>query len=152
MQLSMGGRGMVRSVRPVWAAIAAASALLVAAFSTTVLNGLAQAAPPAPTAAQAAPFVGDWVTTVAMGGNQSTSLVSIKVAGDKVTATVTPEGAAPITNTQTAMAGTSLVLRYSVDFQGQPISTVLTLTPDPTSGPAGSPAGVLRAQMAVMDG
>jgi mono/diheme cytochrome c family protein len=134
---------MVRSVRPVWAAIAAASALFLATFSTAVLTGVAQSASPAPTAAQAGSFLGDWVMTVAMGGNQMTSLVSVKADGGKVTATVTPEGQAPITNTGVSMAGNSLVIRYSIDFQGTPISTVLTLTPQ---------GDVLRTNMAVMDG
>src|SRR4051812_38880253 len=114
------GESMARSVRPVWAAIAAASALFLAAFSTTVVTGLAQTSAPAPSAAQAAPFVGDWVTTVAMGANQSTSLVSVKSAAGKVTAPVTPEGQPPITAVAVAMAGNSLVLRYSVDMQGTP--------------------------------
>jgi len=135
---------MVRSVRPVWSAIAAASALLLAAFSTTVLNGHAQGAPQPPTAAQAAPFAGNWVVTVAMGGNQSTSLVSVKTDGGKVTASVQPEGQTPIANPQVSMAGSSLALRYTLDFGGQPISTVLTLTPQD--------ANTMRAQMAVMDG
>jgi mono/diheme cytochrome c family protein len=130
---------MGRFVRPVWAALAAASAILLATVSTTVVSGRAQGAP---TPAQAAPFVGDWVMTVAMGGNQSTSLVSVKSDAGKITATVTPEGQAPLTAT-VAMAGNSLALRYTSEFGGQPIPTVLTLTPQ---------GDVLRANMAVMDG
>src|SRR6476619_6362952 len=148
MQKVFVGESMVPSVRPVWAAIAAASVLFLAAFSSAVLTGFAQSAP-APTAAQAAAFVGDWVAAVAMGGNQSTSLVSIKNDGGKVSASVTPEGQAPITRTQVAMAGTNLVVRYTLDFQGQAINTVLTLTPDTTAGPLGN---VMRVNMAVMDG
>jgi mono/diheme cytochrome c family protein len=129
-------------VRPAWAALAAAFALFVTAFSTVALQGISQSSP-APTPAQAAPFAGDWVLTAAMGANQSTSLVSIKTDGGKVTATVTPEGQAPITNTSVSMSGTNLVVRYSLDFQGTPISTVLTLTPQ---------GDLLRANMAVMDG
>src|SRR5262245_53225807 len=110
MQKPSGGESMVRSVRPAWAAILAAAALFLAAFSTAVLNGLAQAAPPPPTAAQAAPFLGDWVTTVQMGATQSTSLVSVKNDGGKVTVTLTPEGQAPITNVAASMSGQSLVI------------------------------------------
>ena len=140
---------MGRSVRPVWAAIAAASALFLATFSTAVLNGHAQGAAPAPTPAQAAPFIGNWVVTVAMGANQSTSLVSVKNEGGKVTASVQPEGQGAVANTQVSMAGNSLVVRYMLDFQGQPISSALTLTP----GTSGAGAGdVMRATMAVMDG
>ena len=136
---------MARSVRPVGAAIAAASALFLATFSSTaVLNGHAQGATP-PTVAQAAPFAGDWVVTVAMGGNQQTSLVSVKSDAGKVTATVTPEGQAPITNTKVTMAGKNLAVSYSIDMQGTAISSVLTLTPQ-------ADAGVMRAQVAIMDG
>ena len=136
---------MARSVRPVGAAIAAASALFLATFSSTaVLNGHAQGATP-PTVAQAAPFAGDWVVTVAMGGNQQTSLVSVKTDAGKVTATVTPEGQAPITSTKVTMAGKNLAVSYSIDMQGTAISSVLTLTPQ-------ADAGVMRAQVAIMDG
>jgi mono/diheme cytochrome c family protein len=106
------------------------------------LQGVAQTST-APTAAQAAPFVGDWVMTVAMGANQSTSLVSIKSAGGNVTATVQPEGQAPLTNTAVSMSGSSLVVRYTGDMGGQPIPTILSLTPQ---------GDVMRVTMAVMDG
>jgi mono/diheme cytochrome c family protein/glucose/arabinose dehydrogenase len=140
-------------VRPVWAALAAAFALFLTAFSTVALQGVSQTSAPAPTAAQVAPFTGDWVATVAMGGTQSTSIVSVKLDGGKLTATVTPEGQAPIAVRDVAIANGSLVLRYSIDYQGNPISTVMTLTPDTTAGPTG-PLGnaTQRVQMAVMDG
>src|SRR5215831_1520236 len=77
---------MVRPIRPVWVALGAAVALYFGAFSTIALHGSGQtAAGQAPTVAQAAPFVGNWVMTVATGSNQSTSLVSVKSDGGKVT-------------------------------------------------------------------
>ena len=42
-----------------------------------------------------------------------------------------------------AMAGNRLMLKYSVDMEGTPISTVMTLTPDGRAS---------RAEMAIMDG
>ncbi|HEX4567352.1 MAG TPA: hypothetical protein VH138_12015, partial [Vicinamibacterales bacterium] len=133
---------MARRIRPVWVALAAAVSLYFGAFSTVALQGVAQTSA-APTAAQVAPFVGDWVMTVAMGANQSTSLVSVKSDGGKVTATVQPEGQAPLTNTAVSMSGTSLIVRYTGDMGGQPIPTVLSLTPQ---------GEVMRVTMAIMDG
>jgi len=133
---------MVRRICPVWVALAAAVSVYFGAFSTVALQGVAQT-PTAPTAAQAAPFVGDWIMTVAMGANQSTSLVSIKSVGGNVTATVQPEGQAPLTNTAVSMSGSSLVVRYTGDMGGQPIPTILSLTPQ---------GDVMRVTMAVMDG
>jgi len=135
---------MVRSIRPVWVALATAAAVYVGAFSTIALHGSGQAtASQTPTPAQAAPYVGDWVVTTAMGGTQSTSLVSVKTDGGKVTATVQPEGQAPITNTAVAMAGSSLVIRYTREMGGNTIPTALTLTPQGDD---------MRVNMAVMDG
>jgi mono/diheme cytochrome c family protein/glucose/arabinose dehydrogenase len=116
--------------------------LYFGAFSTVALQGVAQTSA-APTAAQAAPFVGDWVMTVAMGANQSTSLISVKNDGGKITAAVQPEGQAAITNTAVSMQGTNLIVRYTGDMGGQPIPTVLSLTPQ---------GDVMRVTMAIMDG
>ena len=134
---------MVRHDRRMWVALLAASALYFGAFSAAAVHGSAQTAGAAPTPAQAAPFIGDWVSTVAMGANQATSLVSVKTVNGKVTATVTPEGQAPITNTAVSMAGTSLVVRYTFDMGGNTIPTVMSLTPQ---------GDVMRVSMAVMDG
>src|SRR3954469_10096257 len=142
---------MVRFVRPVWAAIAAASALFLFAFSTASLQGTGQAPGQNAGAAAAPSFVGDWVVTVAMGATQSTSIVSVKNDAGKLTATVTPEGQAPVAVPSVAVTNGSLVLKYTLDYQGTPISSVMTLTPETTAGAAGAP-GSARVQMAVMDG
>jgi hypothetical protein len=67
---------MVRPVRPFWLVFAAACAVYFGAFSTVAVHGLAQPSSAAPTAAQIAPFVGDWVATAGTDMMQSTSLVS----------------------------------------------------------------------------
>src|SRR4029079_1208564 len=120
---------MVRIARPVWMAVSAASALFLFAFSTAALQGRSQSTPPAPAAGQVAPFVGDWVVTTAMGGNQMTSTLSVKTDGGKVSATIAGEGQAPTAIPAIAVSNGSLVLRYSVEFGGTPIPTVMTLTP-----------------------
>ena len=93
--------------------------------------------------AQAAPFVGDWTVTAFSQMGPSTFALSVKSDAGKVAATVGPEGQAPVSVQEISVAGKSLVLKYSTDFQGTPIPTVMTLTPDGQG---------LRADMAVMDG
>ena len=133
------------------AVVVAISTLFLIAISTAGVKGTGQApaaAKPAqstapPTAAQVAPFVGDWLVTVYLQAIEASVVVSVKADGGKPSATISSD-TQPTTNVSgMAMAGNRLILRYSVDMGGTPISTVMTLTPD---GPG------LRAEMAVMDG
>jgi mono/diheme cytochrome c family protein len=125
---------MMRSIRILAGAVAVATAITFAS---------AQSPQPA-TATQLGPFIGNWIVTVAMQATQSTFLVSIKSDGGKPSATVTAEGQRPTPVTGILASGQSLVLRYTTEYQGTPIPTVLTLTPqDPT---------VLRADMSIMEG
>ena len=133
------------------AVVVAISTLFLIAISTAGVKGTGQApaaAKPAqstapPTAAQIAPFVGDWLVTVYLQAIEASVVVSVKADGGKPSATISSD-TQPTTNVSgMAMAGNRLILRYSVDMGGTPISTVMTLTPD---GPG------LRAEMAVMDG
>jgi mono/diheme cytochrome c family protein len=107
----------------------------------TALLGQTQASPP--TAAQIAPFTGDWLVTVAIMANEATFAVSIKADGGKTTGTVSAEGQPTVNVTDISMAGNSLVLKYMTQAMGTAMSTALTLTPE---GPG------LRANMAIMDG
>jgi len=114
---------------------------------TTTLRGegrAPQGAAPAPaTAAQVAPFVGDWVVTMSMQAFEATFAVSVKSDGGKPSATVSADGQPTATVTDILAAGNNLVLKYFISMQGTPISSVLTLTPDGAG---------LRATMAIMDG
>src|SRR3954471_21945275 len=139
---------MTRVIRPVWLAVSAASVLFLCAFSTAVIQGVAQSSSSAPTAAQIAPFLGDWVVTATMGANQMTSTLSVKNDGGKPTATITPEGQSAVPITGIVASGSSLVVRYTLDFGGSPIQTVMTLTREAAAGAAGP----LRVQMSIMDG
>ncbi|HYT74688.1 MAG TPA: c-type cytochrome, partial [Vicinamibacterales bacterium] len=134
---------MVRPIRRAWVAVAAALGLYVGAFSPAALQGLAQPSGPAPSAAQLAPFAGDWVVTVAMEATQATLLVSIKNDGGKATATVGSDASPTVTVSNLSLSGNRLVLRYTTDYQGTPIATVMMLTPQ---------GDVLRAQMSMLDG
>jgi mono/diheme cytochrome c family protein len=134
---------MVRFVPSGVAAFAiAASTMFVIAHSTTAVQGVGQASLP-PTVAQVAPFVGNWLVSVTMQAIETTFVVAIKADEGKVTATVSSDTQPTVNVTNISVSRQSLILRYFSDFQGTPISTVLTLTP------AGSG---LRVEMAVMDG
>jgi mono/diheme cytochrome c family protein len=129
--------------------IIASSASLLIAHVTAMQGGAApaQAAPTASsiTPAQAAPFVGDWLVSLSMGAGEATQVVSVKADGGKVTATVSSDTQPTLNVTDISLSGKSLVLKYVASMQGNPIPSVLTLTPD-TAGPA------LRANMSIMDG
>jgi hypothetical protein len=97
----------------------------------------------APTAAQIAPFVGDWLVTVAVMANDATFAVSVKADGGTPSATIRSDGQPTVNVTDITMSGNSLVLKYRTEAMGTPTSTVLTLAPD---------GATVRANMAVMDG
>jgi mono/diheme cytochrome c family protein len=129
--------------------LAAAVVIASASFMTEAVGrggqAPAQAGRPgaAITPAEAAPFVGDWAVTVGMNAFESTFAVSVKADAGKVAATVRSEGQPTIDVSDISLSGKNLVLEYVSTMGGNPIPTVLTLTPDGAG---------LRANMAVMDG
>ena len=90
--------------------------------------------PPPPTVAAATPenaasFVGDWTVTAEGPNGPGTFALSVKADAGKLTAEISSEvqGKQPITELLTK--GTSLILKYGFDYQGNPVSVVVTLTP-----------------------
>src|SRR5258708_28833476 len=134
---------MFRFVRAGLAAVAATAAILLITYSTAALQGVGQTSGQSPTAREGGPFRGDGVVTAAMQAMEATFVVSVKADGGKVTATVGSDLQPAVRVPAISMSGESLVLRYTVDYQGMPISTVMTLTPQGTA---------LRVAMAMMDG
>jgi mono/diheme cytochrome c family protein len=134
---------MFRFLRAGLAAVAATAAILLITYSTAALQGVGQTSGQSPTPTQMAPFLGDWVVTAAMQAMEATFVVSVKADGGKVTATVGSDLQPAVRVPAISLSGESLVLRYTVDYQGMPISTVMTLTPQGTA---------LRVAMAMMDG
>jgi hypothetical protein len=133
---------MSRTIRPsVIGAVLAILAVALLARSAAPLQGQGQPSPPTP--AQIAPFVGDWLVSIAFMANEATFAVAVKADGGKVSATVSSEGQPPINVTDISIVGDRLVLKYMSEAMGTALSTVLTLT---SEGPA------LRANLAVMDG
>jgi mono/diheme cytochrome c family protein len=122
-------------------AVLAILAVALLARSAAPLQGQGQPSPPTP--AQIAPFVGDWLVSIAFMANEATFAVAVKTDGGKVSATVSSAGQPAINVTDVSIVGNRLVLKYMSEAMGTALSTVLTLTPE---GPA------LRANLAVMDG
>ena len=85
------------------------------------------------TAADAAPFIGEWTLDLQSQDGPRTFALVVKVEKEKetvvgeITGGTTP--AQPITDV--TKADKSLVLRYSFDYQGNPVSTIVSLTPAP---------------------
>jgi mono/diheme cytochrome c family protein len=141
---------MPRSIRPAFAGIifvAVCASLLIARSSAYVDSSAAQAprqaAATSITPEQAAPFIGDWAVTVNMNTFETTFAVAVKADGGKVTATVSSARQPTVNVPDISLADKSLVLKYSTDIQGNPVSTAMTLTPEGQG---------LRANMALMDG
>ena len=106
------------------AGVATAPAVTVAAPASNV----SEQARPA-TAADAAPFVGDWTLTLQGPNGPGTFDVSVKVEGEKVLGEIASEmlPKQPITNV--TIADKSLVLGYSFQWEGNPVEAVVSLTP-----------------------
>ena len=138
---------MSRTVRSSSVVVLGAVFAIVLARATAPLVGQAPAqsvrTATAPTTAQVAPFVGDWLVTVSLMSNDATFAVSVKADGGKPSATIRADGQPTVNVTDITMSGNNLVLKYMSQAMGQAISTVLTLAPDSAN---------LRATMSIMDG
>src|SRR3954452_21299381 len=110
------------------------------------MRGLAsapQTAPPSVAPADAAPFVGDWTVAAFSQMGPATFALSVKTDAGKIAATVGSDTQATVTVPDISVTGKSLVLKYTTDYGGTPVPTVMTLTPDGQG---------LKAALAMMDG
>lgn len=81
-------------------------------------------------AADAAPFLGEW-TLALQGPNGPASLtLTISAAADTVTAEISSETLEKQPISTIALRGKSLDLGYSFLYEGNPVDAVVTLTPD----------------------
>ena len=116
--------------------VAIASALLIAGLTTTVvvaapalLSAQTAPAPVAATPADAAPFLGDWTLTM-QGPDRSASFdLTVKVEGDKVVGEISAAEMAKEFVPESWMAEKTFKMRYSFNYQGNPIDGVISLTP-----------------------
>ena len=79
--------------------------------------------------AQAAPFIGDWTAAITSQMGPSTYAVSVKVEGGKVVAAVTGGVFPRTTVSDISLVGKNLFLKYTSDFQGTPIPSLIAMTP-----------------------
>jgi hypothetical protein len=115
---------------------AVASALLIAGLVTGVVAlepavVAAQATPagvPA-TAADAAPFLGDWTLTMQGPDRAAAFDLTIKVEGEKVVGEISAAEMAKEFVPEAWMAEKTLKMRYTFNYQGNPIEGVISLTP-----------------------
>lgn len=114
--------------------VALASTLLIAGLMTTAVITapavvLAQSTPVPATAAEAAPFLGDWTLTM-QGPDRAASFdLTIKVEGEKVVGEISAAEMAKEFVPEAWMAEKTLKMRYSFNYQGNPVEGVISLTP-----------------------
>lgn len=113
-----------------------ASALLMTGATMSILIAAptvvaAQSTParvPA-TAAEAAPFLGDWTLTVQGPDRSATFDLTVKVEADKVVGEISAPEVPKQFVPEAWMAEKTLRMRYSFDYQGTPVDGLIPLTP-----------------------
>jgi len=88
------------------------------------------AQPAVATPESAAPFMGDWTLALQGPNGPTTFALTVKAAEGKVTGEISSDQQPKQTITDISKSGTTLVLRYTFDYQGNGVSTVVTLKPD----------------------
>ena len=105
-------------IRTALASIALVAALLAPATAR------AQA-----TAADAAPFLGDWTLALQGPNGPATFNLSVKVENDKVVGEIASEAIPTQKIESSSKTDTTFVLNYSFPWEGNSIGAVITLTP-----------------------
>ena len=81
------------------------------------------------TPADAAPFLGDWTLTMNGQNGPGVFTLKVKTEADKVSGEISSDQMALTPISDIRKSDKSLVLSYSFDYQGMPVSAVVTLTP-----------------------
>ena len=87
------------------------------------------AAAPALTAAELAPFLGDWTLTLQGPNGPGAFELSIRMEKDKPQADITNEATPKQPIAEFSMAGKTLSLGYSFTWEGTPVGAVVSMTP-----------------------
>jgi hypothetical protein len=109
--------------RALVAGVLAMPPIVTAGSSAATVQG-AQA-----TAAQAAPFLGDWTLTMQGPNGPGTFALSLKTEKDKVTGEISSDQLPKQPITGISSVDKSLVLNYSFTWEGNPVEAVVTLAP-----------------------
>jgi len=101
-----------------------ASGVAPAAAGPAVVQAAAHA-----TAADAAPFIGEWTLNLQGPNGPAVFDLAVKAEADKVVGTIGNEQMAPTPITDISKTDKGLVLKYTFDYQGNQVNAVVTLTP-----------------------
>jgi hypothetical protein len=118
-------------IRTALASTALTAALLLS-HSTAAAQQPAQA-----TAADAAPFMGDWTLALEGPNGPGSFDLSVKVDKEKVVGEITNPAMPTQAITDVVKTEKALVLRYSFTWEGNPVDAVVSLTPA-TDGKVGA--------------
>jgi hypothetical protein len=80
--------------------------------------------------ADAKAVLGDWTIAASGQNGPVTMLLTLKVQDDKVVGDISSDQMPASHVTSVTRAGSAVILRYSFDYQGNGVATVITLTPD----------------------
>ena len=120
--------------------VAIASASLIAVLTASVAAAMPAASAAAPAAAaatqstpatpaEAAPFLGDWTLTMQGPDRAATFDLTVKVEGEKVVGEISAAEMAKEFVPEAWMADKTFRMRYSFNYQGNPIDGIISLTP-----------------------
>jgi hypothetical protein len=116
--------------RVVLASLLTAGLSAAAVLSTPVsASAQAPAAPIPATAAEAAPFLGDWTLKLQGPDREASFDLTVKVETDKVVGEISAAEMPKQFVPESWMAEKALKMRYNFDYQGNQIDAVITLTP-----------------------
>jgi hypothetical protein len=116
-------------IRTVIARTALVAGLLIASdVAAGPAPGAAQSAAQV-TAADAAPFIGEWTLAVQGPNGPAAFDLTVKVEKDKVVGEIKAPELPAQAITDVTKVDKSLVLRYSFDYQGSAVPTVVSLMP-----------------------
>lgn len=107
-------------------------AVLGAGFLAVTPAAAAAQAPAASipaTPAEAAPFLGDWTLALKGPDREATFDLTVKTENDKVVGEISAPEQQKEFIPESSMAEKTLKMRYSFNYQGNPIDAVVSLTP-----------------------
>ena len=115
-----------------WAMVAGAvlaAGLLGSSAAAAPAVVAVQAAQVPATPAEAAPFLGDWTLALKGPDREATFDLTVKTENDKVVGEISAPEQQKEFIPESSMAEKTLKMRYSFNYQGNPIDAVVSLTP-----------------------
>jgi len=102
---------------------------LAPAMRGETVRSAVQGTPKQVTAAEAAPFLGEWTLAMQGANGPGTFTLSISAEKDRVTAEIASEMLPKQPISSISLVDKSLVLGYSFTWEGNPVDAVVSLTP-----------------------